>query len=243
MIRNVNGPPGIGTTLQLTPMLPFLDNDRGAEFLDGGRYSSIYSRDWNNPTLQTLLSLGLMMGKITAAAGLVPSGDIGKYAPTLLGIVTGNLSTSGTSLAVSAAQAVAIAARVGNTGTNTLSIVGPPSAAGTIAQQTITFSAINTTTGAITISATGVAYVAGSAVVAVDGSQNPNCILGGADYGVNTIGVDNNPVSAQLPRLYLAGQVISSRIIGLMSLDTSVITYFKNKLNANGRHYIFNDEY
>lgn len=243
MIRNVIGPPGIGTTATITPFPDFLDNDRGSEYLDGGKYMSSLATDWNNPLLPTLLSRGLMIGKITAAAGNVPSSDIGKYAPTLLGILTASASSGATSLVVSAAQAVAIAARVGSTGTNTISVVGGPTAGGTVAQQTLTFSAINTSTGAITVSATSAAYVIGSAIVATDGSQLPLALLGGHEYGLTTVGPTGAQVSAQIARLHLAGQIISSRVPGLMSLDSTTTKYFKNLLNSSGRHFLWNDEY
>lgn len=243
MFYGINGPPGIGASLQATPFPPFLDNDRGSEFLDGGRFISSLSRDWNNPLLNTLLTPGLIMGKITSAVGNVPSTDVGNYAPMILGITTANTASSGTSVTVSAAQALAIIARVGTSGTNTISIVGPPSAGGTVAQQTLTFSAINTSTGVITVSATSAAYVLGSIIVATDGSQLPKGLLGGVEYGTPVVSPQGAAITAQMPRLHVAGQIKSANVPGLLSGDASTVTYIKGLLNASGRHFIFNDEY
>jgi hypothetical protein len=243
MFYGINGPPGIGNTYTAQPFLPFLDNDRGAEYLDGGRFISAFSRDWNNPNLPTLLTPGLIMGKISAAVGNIPATDVGNYAPMILGVTTANTTNGGTTVTVSAAQAAALVARVGGSGTNTISIVGPPTAGGTVAQQTLTYSAVNTTTGVITVSATSAAYVTGSIIVGTDGTQLPKGLLGGVEYGLPVVDPAGNAVTAQMPRLHVAGQIVGARVPGLLSGDASTITYVKGLLNASGRHFIFTEEY
>jgi hypothetical protein len=88
---------------------------------------------------------GTLMGKITAS---------GKYANSAYGLSTGALTSTGTTLASSAAIATEMVRRVGATGT--FKLTGPPTASGTVRTRTATYSAVNTTTGDITIAALGV---------------------------------------------------------------------------------------
>lgn len=233
MFYGTGGPPGIGTTQSAVAFPPILDNDRGAIWIDGGRFLDSNTYDWANPTAPTIVTPGTILGKITST---------GKYSNAILGITTISLTTSGTTLTVSAAQAAAIVQRVGSSGTGTISLVGPPTAGGTVATTAVTFSAVNTTTGAITISATSVAYVLGSFVIASDGSGAPLALLDGQDFGVSVsqAGVRQD---AQIPRLLVGGEIISKNVPGLLSGDASSIAWLKTQLNGNGRRFIWLDEY
>lgn len=93
-------------------------------------------------SLTTELQPGLLMGKITSG---------GKWANSVLGVTTGALAGNGTSLTVTATQAVEITRRVGTTGT--FNITGPAAAAGTSRTNLVTYSALDTTTGVATITA------------------------------------------------------------------------------------------
>lgn len=88
---------------------------------------------------------GTLMGKITSG---------GKYANSVIGLSSGALASTGTTLTVSAAQAAELVRRVGASGT--FKLTGPPTAAGTVRTVTVTYSAVNTSTGDITITAVGV---------------------------------------------------------------------------------------
>jgi len=101
------------------------------------------SRDNTNTGNLDFLQAGLLMGKITST---------GKYATSILGL-TGTAYASGTTLNVAASTAVEIARRIGTSGT--FKVTGPPSAAGTVRTATVTFSAVNTSTGDVTITALG----------------------------------------------------------------------------------------
>jgi len=99
------------------------------------------SRDPLNTGYLTTLRPGLIMGMI-AATGL--------WAPSIIGLVTADYTSGATSLSVSAATAVEIVRRVGSSGT--LDLTHAPTATGTVVDRaTLTYSAVNTSTGVLTI--------------------------------------------------------------------------------------------
>jgi len=110
-----------------------------SKVIDGSK-----SRDPLNTGSVDILRAGLLMGKITSSS---------KYAPSVIGVSSGALATAGTTLASSAAVATELVRRVGSTGT--FKLTGPVSASGTARTLTATYSAVNTTTGDITITALG----------------------------------------------------------------------------------------
>lgn len=114
-------------------------------YAGGGTIEGTKARDAGNTDTIRLLRVGKLMGKITAS---------GYYANSIIGKSTGAITASGTTLASSAAIATELVRRIGATGT--FKLTGPPSAAGTVRTLTATYSAVNTTTGDITITALGV---------------------------------------------------------------------------------------
>lgn len=112
------------------------------------------SRDsGSNPV--SLLRAGLLMGKVTTTS---------KYANAILGLIALPVAGNQTSLTVNPAVATELVRRIGTTGTFT--ITGPTVTGGTVRSQTATYSAVNTTTGVVTITALGTGAV--SAVNAVE---------------------------------------------------------------------------
>jgi len=102
------------------------------------------SRDIRN-TPTTIIGPGLIIGKITSG---------GKYAPSIIGTVGSSYAGTATSLTLSVASAVELVRRVGSSGT--FKLTGPPTASGTVRTVTVTYSAVDTATGVVTISAIGV---------------------------------------------------------------------------------------
>ena len=143
-IMGVFGQPGYRTTQYFTHKFIFRDGTVG--FWPGGlTIDTTKTRDVAASSDNSYhLRPGTLMGKITAS---------GYYANCLIGITTGALAANGTSITISAAQAVELVRRQGSTGTFTLT--GPPTANGTSRQSTITYSAVDTTTGVVTITAPG----------------------------------------------------------------------------------------
>jgi hypothetical protein len=125
----------------------WLDYLPGGVILDGTK-----TRDPDNPDYATLgadalrrLRAGLLVGKVTSS---------GKYANSVIGVTSGSLAGNGTSITLSVQEAVELNRRVGASGT--LTLTGPPVASGTAKSLTATYSAVNTTTGVVTITALGV---------------------------------------------------------------------------------------
>lgn len=111
----------------------------------GGYINASRSRDpWGTPV--TNLQPGLFMGQRTANNG---------WQPAFLGALSSAVASGDTSFTVTAAMATEIVRRVGSTGS--LYLIGPTSANGTVATtpRTVTYSAVNTTTGVVTVTATG----------------------------------------------------------------------------------------
>ena len=134
--------PGIGTT-RTAAARQILLSDQGKMLLPGGRIvDGAESRDALNTGNLDVLRAGMVLGKIT-------TGD--KWAPSIIGVGAEALDGDETTFTVTAATAVEIVRRIGTTGT--FKMTGPPTAAGVVRTATITFSAIDTTTGVITITA------------------------------------------------------------------------------------------
>lgn len=124
--------------------------------LAGGKViAGAASRDPGNAGDADVLRAGLLMGKISTVVNSL--GTVGHYAPSVIGLSTDALTGSGTTLATSAAIATEIVRRCGATGT--LKLTGPPTASGTVRTLTATYSAVDTATGEVTITALGVADV------------------------------------------------------------------------------------
>lgn len=141
---NANQLPGVGNErsfgfrrLMLSGLPLYLP---GGVVVDGSK-----SRDPLNTGDVHTLRAGMLMGKITATK---------KWAPSILGLLTAAYANdAGTTLTVSAATAAEIVRRIGTSGT--FKITGPATAGGTVRTLTVTYSAVNTSTGAITITALG----------------------------------------------------------------------------------------
>lgn len=113
----------------------------------GGVIDGSESRDAGNTGNTDILRVGTIMAQ-NAATGL--------YAPWRRAVTTADLAGAGTTLTVSAADAAEIVRGIGSSGTfvltgdnRTNSTIAP------IVQRTVTYSNVNTTTGAITITALG----------------------------------------------------------------------------------------
>src|SRR5947209_6364097 len=164
----ITGLPGVGTAHTATPREILAGNVQLAQYVPGLKIiDGSKSRDPLNTNDVDVLRAGLLLGKITASA---------KYAPSILGVLTVAAAGAATSLTVAPAVATEIVRRIGAAGT--FKLTGPPAAAGVVATQTVTFSAVNTSTGVITCTAIGAAAIVGSFLQPTDGSETPICLLG-----------------------------------------------------------------
>ena len=242
--QNGNGLPGIGTTRTATPRHILVGDAAKAEYVPGGRMiAGASSRDPLNTGDLDVLRAGMVMGKITSG---------GKYAPSILGVLPSAHDSDGTTkttLTVSPATAVEINRRIGVSGT--FNLVGPPDAGGIIASTTVTFSAVNVTTGVLTISDIAVDKVAGSFITPTDGSEVPLGLLN-ETYGVKVTDRDAVAIDVQMPRLLVGGMIDTTQIINAPT-DVSLLRWLKSSLNARlaaaqitfavGGAFLFDDTY
>lgn len=213
-----------------------LINTTSARYIAGGCFiDGSESRDPLNTGYVHVLRPGLIMGMITAT---------GLWAPSIIGLVTADYTSGGTSLTVSAATATEIVRRVGSSGT--LDLTHAPTATGTVvAQATLTYSAVNTTTGVLTITDIG-ANVETGAIIGhpSDGSSTPLAILGGID-GIRVTDEDGNSVDKECATMLIGGDLNVDKIINYPdAANTTLIAWLKGKLNsASNSLFTFSDAY
>lgn len=227
----VTGLPGVRTAKVATHRIVFRQGDWLSDLAQGKIIDGSLSRDSGNTGDLDVLRPGTLMGKITSG---------GKYAPSILGITTGAYTSGGTSITVSLAQAVEIARRIGTSGN--LTYVGPPTAAGTVAvTASVAFSAINTSTGVITVTSLGVDKIAGTFVCATDGSHLPLTFIPDG-YGVKVTDVDATSLDVPFASFPIAGVVTASQLLPAWPSDTSLQTWIKDQLNLYGK-FVFDYGY
>ena len=137
------GVPGTRAPQTASPRIVFFSADRS--WLPGGRFiDGTKSRDTNNTPEIDRLQAGLLMGKVTSS---------GYYANWSIDQNTVDFDGT-TSLTLSTAGATELVRRIGSTGN--LVLTGPPTAAGTVRQLTVAYTAVNTSTGVVTTTAANV---------------------------------------------------------------------------------------
>lgn len=204
------------------------------QFLPGGRtIDGSKSRDPDNTGDVDVLRAGLLMGKITSG---------GKYAPSIMATLGSAAAASATTLTLaSSAQGDELVRRIGASGTFILR--GPPTAAGTIASEQVTYSAVSGAT--VTVTAITNAYVAGSLIQPEDGSEIPKTLLPDG-FGIQVTDADrvtnrdqdfsNVPVGVRDNGVIDASQIIN------YSADASIQAWIKQQLNAVG-FFPFDDDF
>jgi hypothetical protein len=190
------------------------------------------SRDTTNSDSVSLLRAGLVLGKITSG---------GKYAPSILGVtgVLHDTSAVTTVLTLPATTVTEISRRLGASGT--LKLIGPPTAAGTVATETVTYSAIATST-TLTITATTADFAAGSIVAPVDGSEAPSQFVTD-QYGLDVLDINGTAIDHPIDLLKSA-DINTDYIVNYSSLDASVKTWLKAAFRTNnpGAVLTFSDD-
>ncbi len=220
------GRPGIGAarSAQYRNVFRWADD---TSFFPGGGVIDGASRDYGNADNLFLLRPGLLMGQVTSSR---------KWKPCIIGVTQGAYTSGGTSLTLSVAQAVELARRIGSSGTFTLK--GAATAAGTLTTTTVTYSAVNTGTGVVTITDIGANRIAGSIVLAADGSEVPRTVIPDG-YGIE-LPADSSDVD--FPQIPMAGLLEVSKILDYPS-DATLKQWLKDSMDANGRgKFIFSDD-
>jgi len=230
----VPGLPGIGSDKTATPRTVALGGRLstlpGGIIIDGSE-----SRDPLNTGDVDVLRAGILLGKRTANS---------LFAPSIIGVLSEAYDKDGseaTQLTVSAATATEIVRRIGTSGT--LKVTGPPTAAGTVAVQTATFTSVNTTTGVIVIVALAADAIAGSFIQPTDGSETIRTMVPDG-FGVKVTDEDDSDIDVSIPSpgAVVGGLLDASQIVNWPS-DTSLVAYLKAALRAVGTGYVFDDDF
>lgn len=196
-------------------------------------FDGVYARDPDN-TPTSMLRAGLLCGKIST------SGEGGGYANSIIGVTTVAYTSSGTSLTVTTQAATEIVRRIGASGT--FNLAGGATAGATVTSPTlVTYSAVNTSTGVVTVSNIGANVAIGAAVMPTDGSQNVLTIFD-TEYGTDVTDVLQNNINQPLHRFVIGGDVYSSNIINLTVVNAGVEAYIKSLLRLNGGTFTFDDD-
>jgi hypothetical protein len=221
--------PGSGTTQVSDTRVVVLAD---AKFLPRGVIiDGSNSRDPLNTGDVDYLQAGLLLGKITATK---------LYRPSIIGVTTvayDNTASINTTLTVGTATATEIS-RLGSSGT--LTITGPPTAGGTVASATVTYSAVNTSTGVITISALSAAFISGSFIGPSDGAQTPLCLIGNGSP-VRVTDADSSSIDVELEKAVIGGVLDSSQILNWPS-NAQLQAWVQDQLQESGL-FVFDDKY
>lgn len=213
---SLNWPPGIGdqvNSIERVVMASGGEMPPGGVIIDGER-----ARDPRNTDNADTLRAGLILGKVSSS---------GRFAASIIGTLAEAYDDSSgeTSMAVSTATAKELVRRIGNSGT--FKITGPPTTAGTVATEAVSYSAINTSTGVITISAASADYIAGSLIQPNDGSENPTAILAG-----DRLVTDHHGHSVAVPaNVYIRGHVAEDGLIDVPDVEVLRL-WIRSKLNG-----------
>lgn len=229
--KDYNPTPGIGTerTYQHRRVL---HTDGGKVLLPhAGAIDGAQSRDPGN-TPVTVLRAGNVMGRITSS---------GLWAPAFVGALASAYTSGGTTLTVTAAQAVELDRLVGQSGTNKLVAIGAPTATGTVAVTAFTHSAIDTSTGAITVTSLGVNKHAGTIIAVNDGRYTPLGLLG-EGYGVKVVDEDGTSLTtARLGELIVGGFIDTAQVpLYPAAANTSLQAWIKSNIKGQ---YFWTDDY
>ncbi len=222
------GRPGIGAAV--TAQRNNVSRDGNVTYYPGGAViEGTKARDPGNSAYSTRsLRAGLLMGKITSG---------GFWANSIIGVSASAYTSGGLGLTVSAASAVELVRRVGSSGTFLLK--GAATAGGTLTSDTVTFSAVDQTTGIITISDIGANRIAGAFVVPSDGSQIPRSII--MDQYPILIPDDSSDVN--YPFLPISAIIDVAKIIDWPT-DTTLQTYIRENMSTlAGGKFVFSDQY
>ncbi len=221
-LNAIAGKPGTLTGFSATPIDVFYDSRANAKFIPGPvTIDGTKTADAANTPYTWLIRGGTLLGKDTSS---------GKYENSIIGKTTAAYSSGATALTVSVATAAEIVRRVGASGT--LKLVGPPSAAGTVAVSAVTYSAVDTATGILTVSDISVNKVTDSLVCAADGSHLPLSIVCD-QWGLKVIGAMNTTrVDVYDAELWAGGGIVNESLLQNWPADTSTQAWIKASIRT-----------
>jgi len=234
--------PGIGTTVTATARKVWL-TDQGAFRLPGNYViDGTNARDPDNTGETDVLRAGLVLAK---------DANDGNYRTAILGATTEAYADGETTLTVSTQCATELLRLYGATGTDEFVLVGFDNGYQDQADYAyVSHSAINTDTGAITVSDLNVDFAAGSLIVpaevweqsTVDGTFHLNsAVMLRDDFGIKMTDKDNNDQDAPLA-ITVSGMIDSSQIINYPS-SSNLQGWLKAELRRNSLGFVFDDDF
>ncbi len=228
----LNSPPGVQAAIVSQNRVVFLQS-WGGYLAQGRRIDGSKSRDPGNSPDVTVLRPGLVMGKLTSG---------GEFAPSYIGQNAGAYTSGQTTFTLTLPQAAELIRRVGASGTGF--VIGPPTAAGTVAKTALTYSAVDPATGIVTCTSLGVDKVAGSLVTAGDGAETALTFIPDVDNGIPVQDQFGNDVtSLDFPLLPIYGVVDPAQLL-IWPADASLRTYILQQLStAMGGKFTFSNQY
>lgn len=197
------------------------------DILPAGKHiSGACSRDPGNTGDTARLRAGMLMGKIATVVNSL--GAVGDYAPSIIDVTANAQAPGDTSITLSAAGAAEVLRRCGSTGT--FLIYGPGAANGVIVHETVTYSAINVTTGVLTVTAIVSNYVAGSFVMPTDGSADMITFLP-SGFPTPVTDFDGTSIVQEFPEVPIDCVIDSAQLLPVWPTDTSLQEYIVSRLS------------
>ena len=232
IVAPITGIPGIRAVQVASPRILFKASSVLPDMLPQGKLiDGTKAADPLNGTNTDVLETGVLMGKISAT---------GLYGASVLGVTTVANAIGDAIVTCSVATATELVRRIGTSGTFTLT--GPAVASGIVISATVTYSAVNLTTGVITCTALLNAFIAGSFIQPTDGSQTPITLIPDG-YGIKVSDVNGVRQTVQFPIVPIGGLLLTSSIINYPT-DPSLINWLKVRLNSqNNGGFSFDDGY
>lgn len=205
------GTPGVGTTRNASFRRAISAN---AEYLQGG--ALVQGSKWYDN--------GNTGSVRTVRAGHIAKLTSGKLVPAVLGPTTADYTSGATEITVGVDTALALVQAVGASGTFwLLGGTSAPTTTATVLAVQVTYSAVNTSTGVITITNIGANRPSGSVLTTFQpallggtgGLTHPNVGLGIIDKyeGVTVIDEDANSVDVDLAEYAIGGRVDVDQVI------------------------------
>jgi hypothetical protein len=224
MSYQITGLPGLRTEREAA-YRRIRRSDQGVQYIEGCPIiDADLSGDAGNTGNTDVLRAGKIMVK--AASG-------GLYRNFIIGKSTAAYADNDTTITVSAATATEIGRLLTVTGASlTLSFIGPPSAAGTVAATDITVSAVASST-TITVGDLNLNKVTDSLIALRVASYTPGSFCFVDDgTGIKLSDQDTNRVDQPFVNALVGGSIDWSQVIDAPA-DTSTITYLKNLFFTN----------
>jgi len=224
MSNRINGLPGYPTGQSWSPR-KIRRGNQPPIYLDGGVViDGTNSGDATNTGYPHVLQPGKIMVK--AASG-------GLYRNFIIGKTTAAYVDNDTTLTVGAATATEVARLIAAAGAAvSLALIGPPSAAGTVAATAISVTAASGTT--LTIADLNLAKVSDSliALPAAGYTAGSFCIVDDDDF-INLADETNARANQPWGKVLIGGTIDTSQLLDWPA-DSSTVTYLKGLLNAAG---------